>query len=116
MPPGGESGQGHRLFSGATRSEKLFSANPKIGFFAGAADLAAKLAAGTLSPDKAAVAGKLIFNQRLDAALTAFFLFVLWAVILDMLRIAWRRTSGAPVPSSPEAAYQRSRLVEGASA
>jgi carbon starvation protein len=96
--------------------EKLGSANPKIGFFAGAADLAAKLAAGALSPDKAAVAGKLILNQRLDAALTAFFLFVLWAVILDMLRIAWRRARGASVPSSPEAAYERTRLVEGASA
>jgi carbon starvation protein len=96
--------------------EKLFSANPKIGFIAGAADLAANLAAGALSPEKAAVAGKLIFNQRLDAALTAFFLLVLWAVILDMLRIAWRRANGAPVSASPEAAYQRSRLVEGASA
>ncbi len=96
--------------------EKLFSANPKIGFFAGAADLATKLAAGALPPDKAAVAGKLIFNQRLDALLTAFFLFVLWAVILDMLRIAWRRARGAAVAASPEAAYQRTRLVEGARA
>ena len=96
--------------------EKLFSANPKIGFFAGASDLAAKLAAGVLPPEKAAVAGKLIFNQRLDAALTAFFLFVLWAVIVDMLRIAWRRASGSPVPASPESAYERTRLVEGANA
>jgi carbon starvation protein len=96
--------------------EKLFSANPKIGFFAGASDLAAKLASGTLPPDKAAVAGKLIFNQRLDALLTAFFLFVLWAVIVDMLRIAWRRSRGAAVPASPEAAYQHTRLVDGARA
>ncbi|HUO79665.1 MAG TPA: carbon starvation CstA family protein [Steroidobacteraceae bacterium] len=96
--------------------EKLFSANPKIGFLAGAADLAAKLAASALPPEKAAVAGRLILNQRLDALLTAFFLLVLWAVIVDMLRIAWRRAHGEPVPPSPEAAYQRSRLAEGASA
>jgi carbon starvation protein len=91
--------------------EKLMSPNPKIGFLSGAADLAAKLAAGVLPPDKAALAGKLIFNQRLDAVLTAFFLFVLWAVIIDMLRIAARVARGAPYRASPEAPYQRSRYA-----
>jgi carbon starvation protein len=90
--------------------QKLFSVNPRIGFLAGASDLASKLAAGALSPERAAVAGKLIFNQRLDAALTAFFLVVLWAVILDMLRIAWCVRQGLPLKASPEAAYQRTRL------
>ena len=91
---------------------KLFSSNPKIGFLAGASDLAHKLAAGQLPPEKAAVAGKLIFNQQLDAVLTAFFLCVLWAVILDMLRIASRRLRGQPVAPSPEAPYQRSAYPE----
>jgi carbon starvation protein len=90
--------------------QKLFSANPKIGFLAGASDLATKLAAGALTPERAAVAGKLIFNQRLDALLTAFFLVVLWAVILDMLRVAWYVRQGLPLKASPEAAYQRTRL------
>ena len=90
--------------------QKLFSENPKLGFLAGANDMAAKLAAGALSPDKAAVAGKLIFNQRLDAALTAFFLCVLWAVIIDMLRIAWAVSQGQPLKASPEAPYQKTRL------
>ena len=94
--------------------QKLFSANPKIGFFAGAQDLAVHLAAGTVPAEKAAV--KLIVNLRIDGLLTAFFLFVLWAVIIDMLRIAWRRARGAPVPISLEAAYERSRLLEGAGA
>ena len=91
---------------------KLFSTNPKIGFLAGAGELAAKLATGALPPEKAAAAGRLIFNQRLDAALAAFFLLVLWAVIIDMLRIAARRLRGAPVAASPEVPYQRSRLPE----
>jgi carbon starvation protein len=95
---------------------KILSDNPKIGFLAGARDLAAKLAAGTLPPEKAAVAGRLIFNQRLDAALAAFFLFVLWAVIIDMLRIAAARGAGRPVPASPEAPYQRSKFPEAAGA
>lgn len=94
--------------------EKIFSANPKIGFLSGAADLATKLAAGMLAPDKAAVAGKLIFNQRLDAVLTAFFLVVLWIVIADMLRIAWRANRGVAQPSLGEAPYQRSQYAEAA--
>ncbi|MBS0394345.1 MAG: carbon starvation protein A [Proteobacteria bacterium] len=96
--------------------QKLFDPSPKIGFLAGARDLAARLAAGALPPAKAAVAGRLIFNQRLDAALTAFFLVVVWVVILDMLRIAWQRLRGAAVPPSREAAYVATRLEEGARA
>ena len=53
--------------------QKIFSADPKLGFFAGADDLAAKLAAGTLTPERAAVAPQLIFNQQLDGWLTLFF-------------------------------------------
>ena len=92
--------------------QKLTSDDPKIGFLSGAADLATKLAAGVLPPEKAAVAGKLIFNQRLDAILTAFFLIVLWAVILDMLHVAYTVRSGRPVRPSAEAPYQRSRYAE----
>ena len=96
--------------------EKIGSANPKIGFLAGAGELAAKLAAGALAPDKAAHASQLIFNQRLDALLTAFFLCVLWAVILDTLRVAWRHLRGAPVPAGSEVSYVRSQFPEAAGA
>jgi carbon starvation protein len=96
--------------------QKLTSDNPMIGFLSGASNLAAKLAAGALTPDKAAIAGRLIFNQRLDAFLTAFFLCVLWAVILDMLNVAWKVGSGAPLRPSPEAPYQRSRFIEATNA
>ena len=94
--------------------EKLVSDNPKIGFLSGASDLATKLAAGALTPEKAAVAEKLIFNQRLDAVITAFFLFVLWAVILDMVHVAWKVSTGRPVSPSTEAPYQRSQFAEAA--
>ncbi|MBS0375289.1 MAG: carbon starvation protein A [Proteobacteria bacterium] len=96
----------------AAALEKLSSPNPKIGFLSGAADLAAKLAAGMLPPERLAAAPKLIFNQRLDALLTAFFLVVLWVVIADMLRLAWRRARGGRLPASPEAPYARSQLGE----
>ena len=89
---------------------KLGSADPKLGFLAAAGDLSAKLAAGTLAPEKVASAPQLIFNQRLDVWLTAFFVAVLWAVILDMLRnvLAARRK----LPPSTETAYVQSRFPE----
>jgi carbon starvation protein len=96
--------------------QKLFSVDPKIGFLSGAADLAEKLAAGALAADKAAVAGKLIVNLRIDAALTAFFLLVLWVVILDMLNIAWRASRGARLISTAEAPYQRTQYAGAANA
>ena len=90
--------------------EKITSADPRLGFFAAAEDLATKLAAGQLSPEKAAVAPQLIFNQQLDAWLALLFVGLLWVIILDMLRMASRSLRGLPVLSSAEAPYQRTTL------
>ena len=92
--------------------EKLFSSNPKIGFLAAADDLAAKLAAGTLPAAKVASAPQLIFNQRLDAALTAFFLLVLWAVVFDMIRVVAAATRDRTRARSSEAPYVESQFAE----
>ena len=91
--------------------EKIFSSDVRVGFMAAANDLAAKLAAGTLPPEKAAVAPQLIFNQQLDTWLTAFFVIVLWTVILDMLRVAYRFRKGLPTPPLAEAPAEVSRLA-----
>ncbi|MDP1765285.1 MAG: carbon starvation CstA family protein [Methylotenera sp.] len=92
--------------------QKIFSDDIRVGFFAAANDLATRLAAGTLPPDKAAVAPHLIFNQQLDAYLTMFFVAVLWIVIIDMLRVTARYLSGKPLLPTSEAAHEPSRLVE----
>ncbi|MFA5243157.1 MAG: carbon starvation CstA family protein [Sulfuricella sp.] len=92
--------------------EKLTSADVRIGFFAAANDLAAKLASGKLPPEKAAVAPQLIFNQQLDAWLTLFFVILLWVIIFDMLRVCGRHLRGKPVPPSTESSHEPSRLVE----
>ena len=89
--------------------QKIVSDDPRIGFYAAARDLAAKLAAGTLPPERAAVAPQLIFNQQLDAWLTVFFLLVVWVVIADMLRVCWRAVTGRSVPPSSEAPYVAAR-------
>jgi carbon starvation protein len=83
--------------------QKIMSPDPTLGFFAGAADLAAKLASGVLPAARAAVAPKLIFNQQLDGWLTIFFTVIVWLVIADMLRVASRAARGLPTRASSEA-------------
>jgi carbon starvation protein len=90
--------------------QKITSPDVRIGLFAAANDLAAKLAAGTLPPERAAVAPQLIFNQRLDAWLALLFTTILWLVILDMARICVRRLRGQSVPASSEVPYRESQL------
>lgn len=90
--------------------EKISSTDPRIGFFAAANDLQHKLSAGLLPPDKAAVAPQLIFNQQLDAYLALLFVLLLYLVIGDMLRMAWRRQRGLAVLPSAETPYQPGRL------
>ena len=91
--------------------QKIFSTDVRVGFFAAANDLAAKLDAGVLPAAKAAVAPQLIFNQELDAWLTLFFVIVLWVVLFDMLRVCGRYLAGKPVRPSAEAPHMASRLA-----
>ena len=83
--------------------EKVVSTDVRVGFLAAADKLADKLAEGSLSPEQAAVAPQLIFNQRLDAVLAMILTAVLWVVIADTLRVAWRVRLGKPVLPSSEA-------------
>jgi carbon starvation protein len=83
--------------------QKISSLDPRVGFLSAADQLASKLAAGALTPEQAAVAPQLIFNQRLDAALAVLLTAILWVVILDTARV-WRRVAlGLPVPPNSEA-------------
>lgn len=91
--------------------QKIFSTDIRVGFFAAANDMSTKLAAGELSPERAAVAPQLIFNQQLDAWLTMFFVAVLWIVVLDMVRVSARYLAGKPVLPTTEAGYQATRLM-----
>jgi carbon starvation protein len=83
--------------------EKVVSTDVRVGFLAAADQLANKLASGALSPEQAAVAPQLIFNQRLDAALALLLVAILWIVVADMLRVSWRVVKGLPVLPSSEA-------------
>jgi carbon starvation protein len=91
--------------------QKIMSPDPHIGLFAAAADLAARLAAGTLPAERAAVAPQLIFNQRLDGWLIVLFAAIQWLVILDALRVWLCRVRGLPLRAGSEAPYQARRLA-----
>jgi carbon starvation protein len=82
-----------------------------MGFFAAARDLAEKLAAGVLPPERAAVASKLIFNQHLDGWLTVLFLLVVWIVVIDMARGCLQHLSGRRPASSTESPYVATQLT-----
>ena len=90
--------------------QKIFSDDIRVGFFAAANDLSAKLVSGVLPADKAAVAPQLIFNQHLDAYLTMFFVAVLWVVIIDMLAVCARHLKGKPVLPLSEVPHIETRL------
>jgi len=90
--------------------QKIFSLDPKLGFFSAANDLAAKLAAGQLPAARAEVAPTLIFNQQLDGVLTIFFTVLMWIVLLAMVRVAVRQARGLPVPGNSEAPFVATKL------
>ena len=92
--------------------EKVFSPNPAVGFLSGAKDMAEKLAAGTLSPEIAAVAPQLIFAKRIDAVLAILFVAIFWIVIADMVRMSVRFVKGKKVLPLAEAPYVRRTLDE----
>ena len=98
------------LITSTAAWQKITSPDVRIGLFAAARDLADKLAAGALPPERAAVAPQLIFNQRLDAWLAMLFTAILWFVIIDMARICLRRLRGMPLRVNSEAPYRASRL------
>jgi carbon starvation protein len=90
---------------------KLFSARPQLGFLAHARDLGAKLADGVMPPELAAVAPRLVFNDRLNALMTALFLAITWTVLLATVRACVRFHRGGALPPLSEAPYTRSELV-----
>ncbi|WP_394657888.1 carbon starvation CstA family protein, partial [uncultured Novosphingobium sp.] len=87
---------------------KLFSADPRVGFLAHAQGYSDALARGELvAPAKsAAEMASIVFNDRIDAALCAVFLFVVLAILFFAVRtcLAARRLPAPSVHEIPETA------------
>ncbi|MFZ0693985.1 MAG: carbon starvation CstA family protein [Alphaproteobacteria bacterium] len=86
--------------------EKLISPELRIGFIAHANDLATRLAAGTLPESLTKTAPQLIFNDRIDAALTIFFLAVTWIMVIDTVRVCYCVRTGRRHPPLSETPYE----------
>ncbi len=95
---------------------KIFSADPKLGFLSHARLLEEQIASGTLPATikSVAAARQMIFNDRLDAAVAAFFLVSVVVILADSIREWLAVTSGRKPARTSEARYVASRLVEGA--
>ena len=79
--------------------QKIFHPDRKIGFLAQADFLAGELAAGRVAAEKVAEMQTVIFNNRLDAAVTALFMALVAIVVLDAARVWWRTLRGpGPAP------------------
>ena len=93
--------------------QKIFDANPRIGFLSQANQYAAQIASGAIHAEKIAETQRLMFNLRMDAAVT----IVLAAMILLMLMEALTQWYGilsrrreAALHESP---YVRTQWAEG---
>ena len=88
--------------------QKIFSAQPAIGFLAQAAQLETALRAGTAAD--AAATRALIFNARLDAAVCGVLLLLVGAILVDSMRVWIGILRGAGDARVREAPFVLSRL------
>jgi carbon starvation protein len=65
--------------------QKIFSANPRIGFLSFANFLTAQISAGKIPAAKIAETQRVIFNNRLDAGVTAVLALMILVLIIEAL-------------------------------
>ena len=70
--------------------QKIFDPSPRLGFLAYAKALAAQIAAGKIPAAKIADTQRVIFNQRLDAVVTAILAAMVLVLIVEAL-VQWYR-------------------------
>jgi len=87
--------------------QKIFSSDPKIGFLSHAAKYADGLANGVLiAPAKTPEAmSRIVFNDRLDAALCALFIFVVLSVLVYSIK-ACLAARAAHRPTTQETPFE----------
>ena len=83
---------------------KMFDPNPRVGFLAQAQALAAGPATSATS--------RLIFNNRLDAAVTGVLVVMVTLVLVESTRQWWGILSGTKEARVKESPFVRTRLVE----
>ena len=89
--------------------QKIFDANPRIGFLAYAKALAAQIAAAKIPAEKIAETQRLIFNQRLDAAVTGVLAVMILVLIVEALAHWYSILSRRKEPVLHESPYIATR-------
>ena len=93
--------------------QKIFSANPRIGFLSFANGLAAQIAAGKIPAATIAETQRVIFNQRLDAAVTAVLAIMILVLLAEAL-LQWHAILGRDrEPVLHETPYVATQWTEG---
>ena len=90
--------------------QKLFHSNPRIGFLADARRLTEMVDAGKVDPESLASVERLIFNNRLDAVVTAFLAILVIVILADSAREWIGILRGRKQPVLHEAEYVVSAL------
>jgi carbon starvation protein len=93
-------------------AEKIWSADPRLGFLSHARFLSAQLTAGVVQAGTVADIQRLIFNDRLDAAIAAGLMILTIIIFIESARHCWLFVSGKTVPVLREAPVQPSQIVD----
>jgi carbon starvation protein len=93
--------------------QKIFSANARIGFLAQANAMAAQLASGKVAAAKIADTQRLIFNLRLDAAVTAVLAAMILVLLVEALVQWYAILSRGKEPVLQETPYVATKWAEG---
>jgi carbon starvation protein len=93
---------------------KIFSDDPKLGFLSHARLVAEQVASGTLPANIKSVeaAQRMIFNDRLDAGIAAFFLISVIVILGSSINEWLKVTSGRKVSASSESPFVLTQLRE----
>ncbi len=65
--------------------QKVFHSNPRIGFLAQVRVLSAQLASGAIPPQNVAIIHRMIFNNRLDAAVTLLLAGMVLVLVIEAI-------------------------------
>ncbi|MFB3095159.1 MAG: carbon starvation CstA family protein, partial [Candidatus Acidiferrales bacterium] len=93
--------------------QKIFSANPRIGFLAQARQMAERLATGSIAPDKVIETERLIFNAQLNAGVTALLAGLVIVVVLSAAWEWYRLLSGRRASDLQETPYVATQFALG---
>jgi len=91
--------------------QKIFHPDPRIGFLAEASRLSGLISGGGTGAVEVATTERLIFNNRLDAAVTALFAVLVLVIVLDSVREWYAILIRRKVPVLREAAYVVSAMA-----